>query len=95
MHQIALIAGRYRIPRRARRFLRAAIRGHGQPVPGQPLFAPPGSHWVRPQRLANMIGRGAALPGTAPPKGARPLYGHRPASPFASAVTSRATVTDH
>jgi hypothetical protein len=41
-----------------------------------------------------MIGRAAMLTGIAPPKGARPLYGQRPASPFAAAFTSGASVTD-
>jgi hypothetical protein len=41
-----------------------------------------------------MIGRGATLTGIAPPRAARPLYGHRPASPFAAAFTSGASVTD-
>lgn len=68
MHQVALIAGRCCIPERARPLLRAAIYAYGAPAAGQPLFAPPGRNWVSAQRLAHMIGRGAAL--TAPPKGA-------------------------
>lgn len=52
MHQVSLIAGRYRIPERARPLVGAAICGHRQPAPGQPLFAPPGRHWVSAQRLA-------------------------------------------
>lgn len=92
--EVTLLAGRYRIPERARPMLRAAILAHGTPDPGQPLFAPTGRVFASVRRLAHMIGRGAALAGITPPNAARPLHGCHPASPFTPNIARHVTVTD-
>ena len=90
---VQLLAGTYRVPPRARPMLRAAVGNRDNPHRGQTLFAPPGKWWTSPQRLAHLVGRGAALTGISPPPAARPLYGINPATPFAAAIATRCTVT--
>jgi len=63
--------------------------------PAASLFAPTGKLWIGAPRLAHLIALGAALAGLPTPAAARPLSGHRPASPFGAAITGRASVTDH
>ncbi|MBW0105277.1 hypothetical protein [Pseudonocardia sp. KRD291] len=92
--QIALLAGLYRVPERARPPIRAAIGTHDDPAPGQPMFAPPGHLYLSAQRLAHRVARGATLAGISPPTAARPLYGIHPATPFGATVAQVASVTN-
>ena len=90
---VALLAGQYRIPVRARLFLQAAILTHDDPAPKR-LFADSGQPYISPQRFAHRVARGAALTGISPPTAARPLYGFNPATPFAATVARATSVTD-
>lgn len=91
---IDLLAGRYRIPERARPLLAAAIGTHDDPAPCQPLLAGPGHSYLSAQRLAHRVARGATLTGISPPTAARPLYGMHPAAPFAATVAQATSITD-
>lgn len=71
-HEVVLLAGRYRVPERARPLLRAAALSHAEPGPGQPLFAPTGQVYISAQRVAHIVARGARLAEIDPPRAARP-----------------------